>query len=190
MSLEEVVDELAIKPTGFRNKIFEYSKNSIEKYKDSYKLKERIKYYIGITGLSLLAGDLTGTRQEKITNYFQIPKRVLTNSSIYFWSPLFLTTEFKTILEPGFEHGVTPLLIKVSEALDFNQTAEFLSDNPNLIGLGYIGVTFSLIAARALYSFKTKKPCMSPSLKSLVDNSIYGVANSISKLSFKKSLFS
>ena len=164
--------------------------NSIETYKDSKILKERIKYNMGIVGLSLLAGDLTGKRQEKITNYFNIPNRSLTNNSIYFWSPIFLTTEFKAILEPGFKYGIAPLLVKASETLNLNQTAELFSDNPDIIGLGYIGATITLIAARALYSFKTKKPCMSPSLKSLVDNSIYGAADNISKISFKKSLFS
>ena len=190
MSLEEVVDELTIKPNGFRNKVFEYSKNSIENYKGSKILKERIKYNIGIAGLSLLAGDLTGKRQEKITNYFNITNCSLTNNSIYFWSPIFLTAEFKTILEPGFKHGIIPLLVKASETLNLNQTAEFLSDNPDIVGLGYIGVTISLIATRAVYSFKTKKPCMSPSLKSLVDNSVYGTADVISKNIIKKSLFS
>jgi hypothetical protein len=190
MSLEEIIDELKIKPEGFRHKIFEYSKNSISRYKNSYSLKKKLKYYTGIAGLSLLMGELTGDRQEKITNYFNIPKRSLTNTSIYFWSPVFLTTEFKTILGPGFEHGITPLLVKASEVLNLNQTAEFLSDNPNTIGLGYIGIALSLIGARALYSFKTKKPCMSVSLKSVIDNSVYSVANTISESSFKKSLFS
>jgi hypothetical protein len=190
MSLEKVVKELELKPNGFKKKVFDYSVNSINTYKNSDLLIDKIKYHVGVTGLSLLAGDLTGERQEKITNYLDINNRALTNRSIYFWSPIFLTVEFKTILEHGFKHGINPLIVKVSEMLNFQQTATFFSENPDVAGVGYVGITISLIAARAAYSFKIDKPCMSPSVKSLIDNSVYGMVDTVSKFSFKKSLFS